>query len=95
MLRDRGQNVHGARVLPQGSRTDQTLGDLVETQGPLDESRARFYLRQIAEAVRHCHKFGVVHRDLKPDNIIFSEDMSIKLIDFGLSNMIGKSKKVT
>jgi serine/threonine protein kinase len=51
-------------------------------------------LRQIADAIEHCHKFKVVHRDLKPDNIIFSESMQIKLIDFGLSNMIVKPKKV-
>jgi serine/threonine protein kinase len=36
----------------------------------------------------------VVHRDLKPDNIIFTKSMDLKLIDFGLSNMIVKANKV-
>jgi serine/threonine protein kinase len=60
----------------------------------LDLSQTRFYLKQIVEAIHHCHRFKVVHRDLKPDNIIFTKSMDLKLIDFGLSNMIVKTNKV-
>lgn len=67
---------------------------MVEKKGKLPEAEARKYLGQISKAIHHCHRFKVVHRDLKPDNLIFTDSMDIKLIDFGLSNMISKSNKV-
>ena len=67
---------------------------MIEKKGKLTEAEARKYTKQITLAIHHCHRFKVVHRDLKPDNLIFTESMDIKLIDFGLSNMIKKSNKV-
>ena len=72
----------------------QTLGDLLDKRESLAELEARYYIKQIIEAINYCHKYKVVHRDLKPDNIIISENMEVKLIDFGLANEITKPKKV-
>jgi serine/threonine protein kinase len=61
----------------------------------LEEVEARYYIKQIIEAINYCHKYKVVHRDLKPDNLIISEAMEVKLIDFGLSNRINKPSRVS
>ncbi|XP_043927349.1 hormonally up-regulated neu tumor-associated kinase [Protopterus annectens] len=55
----------------------------------LEEQEARKYIRQLIQAVEHLHRFGVVHRDLKIENLLLDEDNNIKLIDFGLSNCAG------
>ena len=49
------------------------------------EDQAAKYMKQLFQAVNHCHAQGIVHRDIKPDNIMITEDNSVRLIDFGLS----------
>eukprot|EP00002_Diphylleia_rotans_P033572 TRINITY_DN7154_c0_g1_i1.p1 TRINITY_DN7154_c0_g1~~TRINITY_DN7154_c0_g1_i1.p1 ORF type:complete len:803 (-),score=141.05 TRINITY_DN7154_c0_g1_i1:671-3079(-) len=46
---------------------------------------ARYLFQQIVYAVKYCHSKGVVHRDLKLDNVLITSDMRVKLADFGLS----------
>jgi len=48
----------------------------------LPESRVRFYMLQLVDAVRHMHKHGIFHRDVKPENILVKGDL-LKLADFG------------
>ncbi|XP_015460826.3 hormonally up-regulated neu tumor-associated kinase homolog A [Astyanax mexicanus] len=55
----------------------------------LDEREAQKYIRQLVMAVEHLHRAGVVHRDLKIENLLLDEEDNIKLIDFGLSNCAG------
>ncbi|KAG1970397.1 hormonally up-regulated neu tumor-associated kinase homolog A-like [Pimephales promelas] len=55
----------------------------------LDEREAQKYVRQLVMAVEHLHRAGVVHRDLKIENLLLDEQDNIKLIDFGLSNCAG------
>lgn len=47
------------------------------------------------KAVSHCHAMGIAHCDIKPDNVLMSEDGDIKLIDFGLSRQVEKRIKNT
>lgn len=63
------------------------LFDFLKANAPLEESRARRIFRQLKEAVSFCHQHGVSHRDLKPENVLLTRDGSIKLIDFGFSNL--------
>ncbi|KAL2103776.1 hypothetical protein ACEWY4_000644 [Coilia grayii] len=62
------------------------LYDYVQQRQRLSETEARNLFRQITSAVHYCHKSGVVHRDLKLENILLDQNMTVKLADFGLSN---------
>jgi serine/threonine-protein kinase len=66
----------------------RTLEDLIKTHGPLPASRVLHLLRQLCGALAEAHAAGLVHRDLKPGNVIVAtlggqQDMA-KLLDFGL-----------
>eukprot|EP01060_Flectonema_neradi_P006648 TRINITY_DN14510_c2_g1_i2.p1 TRINITY_DN14510_c2_g1~~TRINITY_DN14510_c2_g1_i2.p1 ORF type:complete len:838 (+),score=82.77 TRINITY_DN14510_c2_g1_i2:133-2514(+) len=63
------------------------LFSLLERVESFDESTARFYIAEVYLALEYLHSMSVVHRDLKPDNILLSETGHIKLTDFGLSDV--------
>ncbi|KAK9814030.1 hypothetical protein WJX73_009617 [Symbiochloris irregularis] len=58
---------------------------LLRTMGALDEAIARVYIAEAVLALEYCHTQGIVHRDVKPDNLLLTSDGHIKLSDFGLS----------
>jgi len=62
----------------------QDLFDYISEQGPIKESKAKELFRQILETVLLCHNRGVLHRDLKDENILIdSRTKELRLIDFG------------
>ncbi|KAJ9060646.1 Serine/threonine-protein kinase [Entomophthora muscae] len=63
------------------------LLDYIISHGKLNERTARKFSRQILSALDYCHRNSIVHRDLKIENILISNSGSIKIIDFGLSNL--------
>jgi len=62
--------------------------DMVEGSRGLPESQVRRYITQILSALQHLHRNGLVHRDLKVENLLLDENGDIKIIDFGLSNFM-------
>jgi len=67
-----------------------TLAWLLES-GPLPEARARAIALEVAEALEAAHEHGVIHRDLKPGNIILNPRGRAKVLDFGLARFQGSS----
>ncbi|MCK6549935.1 protein kinase, partial [Myxococcota bacterium] len=65
-----------------------TVGELT-ARGRLSVRRALDVLVQIARAMQHSHALGIIHRDLKLDNVLVTRDGSIKVTDFGLSRSSG------
>nr|XP_016478233.1 PREDICTED: probable serine/threonine protein kinase IREH1 isoform X1 [Nicotiana tabacum] len=63
------------------------LYSLLRNLGCLDEDVARVYIAEVVLALEYLHSLQVVHRDLKPDNLLIAHDGHIKLTDFGLSKV--------
>ncbi|MBI2836059.1 MAG: serine/threonine protein kinase [Acidobacteria bacterium] len=66
----------------------ETLENVVAREGPLELSRALDYTCQICNAVDHAHRQGVIHRDLRPANVLVSEAGVLKVADFGTSRFL-------
>ena len=62
-----------------------TLKDFIEQQGALRWKDALHFITQILRALQHAHDKGIVHRDIKPQNIMLFEDGTIKVMDFGIA----------
>ncbi|CAG0903735.1 unnamed protein product [Cyprideis torosa] len=60
---------------------------LLQVVGYFTESMATFYASEVALALEYLHRRGIVHRDVKPDNMLISNKGHIKLTDFGLSEV--------
>ncbi|XP_054881494.1 NUAK family SNF1-like kinase 2 [Poeciliopsis prolifica] len=72
-------------VMEYASQGD--LYDYICDKKNLSEHEARHFFRQIVSAVHYCHQNGIVHRDLKLENILLDGNGNVKIADFGLSNL--------
>jgi serine/threonine-protein kinase len=66
----------------------ETLESAIAREGALDVSRALDYTCQICNAVDHAHRHGVLHRDLRPSNVIVTDNGLCKVADFGTSRFL-------
>ena len=65
-----------------------TLAKRLAEQGPLPAEEARRILREVADALAYAHARGVIHRDIKPDNILLGEGGRAMVTDFGIARAI-------
>ena len=72
----------------RGEDLSQYLSSLGEPMDPVD---VRNIIKQILEAFVHVHKLGIVHKDIKPSNVLINNQKKIKIVDFGISEIIQDS----
>jgi serine/threonine-protein kinase len=85
---DFGVSREGLSYLVMDLAEGESLGSLIERQGTLAETEAAEIVRQVCAALDEAHRQGVVHRDIKPQNIIVQtipEGLQVKVLDFGVA----------
>ena len=63
----------------------RNLEQIVKDRGPLDYVTAVDTIRQAADGLGHAHQLGMVHRDVKPGNLLIDNQGIVKLLDLGLA----------
>jgi len=70
----------------------QDLQQMVKCQGPLDYPQAADYVRQAADGLAHAHQAGLIHRDVKPANLLVDSHSVVKILDLGLARFTGEDR---
>lgn len=84
-------------VLELCAKSDDLYSRITGNDGPMSEYHAAQVMRPLMDAIAHCHSRGVAHRDIKPDNILFSssdndDDRRLKVADFGSAGFFGEGR---
>ncbi len=72
-----------------------SLKDYMEKKGVLNWKETLHFAMQIAKALQHAHSRGIVHRDIKPHNVMVLKNGSVKVTDFGIARMMSQGNTLT
>ena len=84
-IHDRGETEDGTYYIVMEYMEGGTLEDLIQKEGPLSPERATAVALQVARALSAAHESGVIHRDVKPQNILLSKTGEAAVADFGIA----------
>lgn len=88
--------VEGMPYFVMGYVRGESLADRLRRDGKLSEEEARRIFAEIADALDHAHRQGVVHRDIKPDNVLLEDESGRALLtDFGVAKAAGTGETLT
>jgi eukaryotic-like serine/threonine-protein kinase len=73
----------------------EALSSIIRTQSPIPAPQAAGIASDIAKALAYAHRHGVVHRDVKPGNVLITADGQVKVTDFGIARAMGADEQVT
>jgi serine/threonine protein kinase/beta-lactam-binding protein with PASTA domain len=82
---DRGE-ANGRPYIAMEYLQGRTLKQVIQKEGPLAAERAIAIAMQVLAGLRYAHEHGVVHRDVKPHNVLVGDDGRIKVTDFGIAH---------
>ena len=82
---DRGDTGDGSSYIAMEYVSGGTLKERLDERGPIEPDRALAATAQVAEALWAAHERGVIHRDIKPQNILLTETGHLKVTDFGIA----------
>jgi serine/threonine protein kinase len=92
-ISDFGQSPDGLVYIAMEFLDGKDLGEIVRKQGAMDWAEARDIVLQICRALRAAHDKGIVHRDMKPENIFLvqreGQPHFVKILDFGIAKVMG------
>ena len=72
-----------------------TLADLLREQGTFDPARAAEAVALVCDALAYAHRNGIVHRDIKPHNVLLTEQRTLKVADFGIAKAAFSKTEIT
>ncbi|MGE0712372.1 MAG: serine/threonine-protein kinase, partial [Planctomycetota bacterium] len=88
-MREFGETPEGLFYLVMDLVSGRSLAQVLRQEGRLEPARAARLLGQILGALGEAHRLAIVHRDIKPDNVILTDDERVLVLDFGLAKIVG------
>jgi serine/threonine-protein kinase len=73
----------------------QTLREIVKTTGPLSQQRVIEVMADVCAALDFSHRHHIIHRDVKPANVMITRNGAVKVMDFGIARALGEGQNVT